>query len=152
MSTSCNEIGTVKKLMPDGRAVVVIRRAEACHSCVAKGACQTLGGQTKDMTLVLANDLGAKPGDEVTLTLAEGSVIKASAVLYLLPAVGLVGGATLGWRFAADLGLGLDPASIIGAAVGLLVGFGATKLVSSKMSKQEEYTPHLTSIRTDSPS
>ena len=147
MSVSCQETAAVTGIHPDGRAIVVIQRAEACHSCSAKGACQTLGGKTQDMTLVLENTLDVKPGDQVILSMAEASVIKASAVLYLIPAIGLVGGALLGWSQSTALGMGSDPASILGAAVGLVVGFVATKLVAGSMSKKPHYTPHLKSVQ-----
>ncbi len=128
-------------------AVVKIRRAEACHACAAKGACQSLGGKTEDVSLVVENTLDAKPGDMVVLTLPESSVIKASAVLYLLPASGLITGAIVGWLLGPELGVSTDPASIAGCLAGLLAGLGLAHLVGKRMGRDKRYIPRLTAIR-----
>jgi sigma-E factor negative regulatory protein RseC len=146
MSYSCQETAFVTGLSPDGRAVVKVRRAEACQACSAKGACTALGGKTQDMVLVVDNTIGAKPGDSVILTLSEANFIKASAVLYLVPALGLVGGALAGSSFSTELGLKSDPASILGSLAGLVLGLLLTKLLSGKMSNNPKYIPRLTSI------
>jgi sigma-E factor negative regulatory protein RseC len=131
---------------PDGRALVTIRRAEACHSCAAAGACQALGGQTKDVVLVVENHLGAKVGDQVTLSMAESSVLKASAVLYLLPACGLIAGAIVGWKLSVPMGWGGDPASIMGSTLGLGLGLYLARVLSRKMTRSTRYVPNLTAI------
>ncbi len=146
MSYSCQEIAVVTGLSPDGRAIVKVRRAEACQTCSAKSACMALGGKTQDVVLVVDNTVGATPGDSVVLTLSEANFIKASAVLYLVPALGLIGGALAGNSFYVELGLKSDPAAIIGSVVGLAVGLLVTKLLSGQMSKDPKYIPRLTSI------
>ena len=146
MSHSCQENAVVTGISQDGRAVVKVRRAEACQACSAKSACTALGGKTQDVVLVVDNTIGAKPGDSVVLTLSEANFIKASAVLYLVPALGLVGGALAGSTYAAEVGLGSDPASILGSLAGLVLGLVITKLLSRKMSKNPKYIPSLTSI------
>lgn len=146
MSQSCQETAIVTGISQDGRAVVKVRRAEACQACSAKSACTALGGKTQDMVLVVDNTLGAKPGDSVVLTLSEANFIKASAVLYLVPALGLIGGALAGSSYAEEFGLASDPASILGSLAGLVLGLVITKLVSGKMSKNPKYIPRLSSI------
>ncbi len=146
MSYSCQEIAVVTGLSPDGRAIVKVRRAEACQACSAKSACMALGGKTQDVVLVVDNTVGASPGDSVVLTLSEANFIKASAVLYLVPALGLIGGALAGSSFYAELGLNSDPASIIGSLVGLGLGLLLTKILSGRMSKNPKYIPRLTSV------
>jgi sigma-E factor negative regulatory protein RseC len=146
MSYSCQETAFVTGLSPNGRAIVKVRRAEACQTCSSKGACTALGGKTQDMVLVVDNTIGAKPGDSVILTLSEANFVKASAVLYLVPALGLIGGALAGSSFSVELGLKSDPASILGSLAGLGLGLLITKLLSGKMSKNPKYIPRLTSI------
>ena len=146
MSASCNELAVVTGLAPDGRVAVSVRRAEGCSSCSAISACSALGGQNDETTWLLDNAIGARPGDEVVLALSEANVLKASAVLYMVPALTLMGGAALGWSMAGRLGMGADPASILGATVGVLVGFAITKLVGGWMGKGSRYLPVLSSI------
>jgi sigma-E factor negative regulatory protein RseC len=146
MSATCHEEGMVSALIPGDRARVTIERSEACHSCSAKGACQALGGQTKDLELVVDNAIGARPGDRVQLTLAESAVLKASATLYLLPALGLVGGAGGGWALAQRMAWSSDPASIAGAAIGLVLGLLMARLVGARLSRDRAFIPRLTAI------
>ncbi len=146
MSVSCQEVAMVTEVTKEG-AVVKIRRAEACHACAARGACQSLGGKTEDISLVVENTLDARPGDMVVLTLPESSVIKASAVLYLLPASGLVAGALAGWLLGPKMGFRTDPASIIGSLVGLVVGLGLAHLAGKRMGRDKRYIPRLTAIK-----
>jgi len=146
MSDACKETGLVTDFAGENRIFVKIRRAEACHSCSARTACFTLGGQSKEMVLELDNTINARPGDEVTLSMPEGSIIKASMVLYLIPAVGLLVGAILGNRLAGIWGMSPDAVSIAGSLVGLTVGFLISKGLSVKMSKESNYAPKLYSI------
>lgn len=146
MATTCHEEATVTGTAPGGRVQVTVARGEACHACAAKGACQALGGQTKDIVLLVDNDLDAGPGDRVRITMAESAVVKASAVLYLLPALGLIGGATGGWGLALSRGWQADPPAIIGALAGLIVGFALSRLVGGRMSRRRAFAPRMTAI------
>ena len=72
-------------LNPDGTAQVAYLRQSACsgdcHKCSGCGAVQ------QTMIFTARNPIGAKPGDMVTVESATGPVLKAAAVLYLLPLV-----------------------------------------------------------------
>jgi sigma-E factor negative regulatory protein RseC len=140
---SCNEEAQVTAIQPDGRARVTVERGEACHACAARGACQTLGGQTRSFEILVENGIGAAPGDRVVLALDESALIKASAVLYLLPAVGLLGGALGGYGIAAARGLATDPAAIAGSVAGLLAGLLASRLVSRVLERKRTFVPRM---------
>ena len=146
MSTECREVGTVLRPTPRGEIVVQIKRAEACHSCAARGACQTLGGSVQDFDVVVENRLDARPGDRVVLSIAEASVLTASAVLYLIPAVLLAVGVVIGSVVAPILDVKSDPASIVGSIAGLAVGLAVTKIVGRRLENDTRYAPRLTAI------
>jgi len=146
MATTCHEEATVTGDAPGGRIQVTVERGEACHACQARGACQTLGGQTKDIVLLVDNELNATPGDRVRITMAETAVIKASAVLYLFPALGLIGGAAAGWSIGSAQGWETDPSAVVGALGGLVLGFFVSWLVGSRMSRNKAFAPRLTAI------
>lgn len=145
MSAVCRETGVVDRV-DRGFAHVSIERVDACNTCESKGACQTLGGKAKDIVIKVENTVGAAAGDRVVLELAEVSVIQASAAVYLIPAVGLTGGAVLG----AEMGLGFlskgDGATLVGAVLGLLVGFGLSHLIARRIASNPELTPRLLEI------
>ena len=145
-SEACNETGVVTVCMPDGRVAVRVSRSEACQGCSSKSACNTLGGDTKDVVLVVKNELNAQPGDRVQLAMAEANVLKASAALYLLPALALMAGAGLGWQLAPLLAWGRDPASMVGAALGLLTGLLGTRILSKRLSRTERFAPRIRAV------
>ena len=89
---------------PDDTAQVVYVRQSACsgdcHKCSGCGAVQ------QAMIFTAHNPIGARPGDLVTVESATGPVLKAAAVLYLLPLVMFIGGYLLGmqWQLGGLLG------------------------------------------------
>ena len=141
MSNTCQETGLVTGFDEDGHALVKIRRVDACHSCAARGACQALGGQSKEMLIPVDNTLDVQVGNSVILGLPEVSVVKASAAVYLLPASGLIGGALTAWKLAAPQSG--DGMVLIGAIAGLLLGLIAARILTKKMATDPRYQPKL---------
>ena len=90
---------------PNGMARVSVLRQSACsgdcHKCAGCGAAE----QTMIFTAV--NPIGAKPGDLVTVESASGPVLKAAAVLYMVPRVLFIAGYLLGmqWKLGGLTGL-----------------------------------------------
>ena len=115
-------------------------------ACESRGACTALGGQVKDHILVIANPLGAEPGQSVRLHLPESSVVNAAFVLYGLPALALIAGAGTGNALAGSLGLGSDPATALGAGLGLVLGLVLVWLLNRKLGDAERYRPHMVDI------
>lgn len=148
MSPACQETGLVLETLPEGKVAVRIRRSEACGSCEAKGACAAFGGKTEDVTLVVENTLEAETGDEVVLELTEAAVIKASAAVYLIPAVNLILGGLAGVAIADFLHTDKDAATLLGAALGLLLGLVVSGRIGGKMADNPQYIPTLIEIRT----
>lgn len=79
-----------------------------CHKCSGCGAAK------ETLTLTAENPIGAKPGQLVRITASSGPVLKAAAILYLLPIALLIAGYLLfmpkqlaGWGGGIGFGLGL---------------------------------------------
>lgn len=147
MTQTCQEAGIVSAAFEDGRIEVRIRRAEACGSCEARGACGMLGGGAEDITLTVENTLGAEVGDEVLLGLSEVAVIKASATVYLIPAINLILGGLIGVGVADFLRADKDAAALLGAAAGLALGLLLSGRIGGKMADDPQYVPTLMQIR-----
>jgi sigma-E factor negative regulatory protein RseC len=96
-----------------GRAKVAITRSEACGNCPAKSMCSTASGNIN--VLEVRNSVEARAGQTVIIELQPETLVKATAMVYLLPAVAMVTGTTVGW-----LKTGSDPGAMIGALVGLI--------------------------------
>ena len=75
----------VKETFDDGTATVIHVRESACSGDCHK--CSGCGAAKETILLKAKNPIGAARGDLVKLESASGPVLKAAAVLYLLPMV-----------------------------------------------------------------
>ena len=105
------ETATVVSTSP-GQAKVAIVRSEACGNCPSKSMCSTASGNIN--VLEVRNPVEARPGQKVIVELGPAALVKATAMVYLLPATAMVTGATAGW-----LQSGTDPGAMVGALAGL---------------------------------
>lgn len=92
----------VKETHPDGTATVIHVRESACSGDCHK--CSGCGAATEAIIFEAKNPIGAKTGDLVTVCSETGPVLKAAAMLYVLPLVLFFGG------YAAGAALGLSGA------------------------------------------
>ena len=117
----------VRRLLPEGRAEVIRVRESACsgdcHKCSGCGAAQ------QTMIFTAENAIGAREGDLVMVSSGSAAVLKAAAVLYLLPLALFLAGYLLGqslWRLGLLFG-------ILGVALGIVL----IKLYDKRFSKKE---------------
>lgn len=108
------ETATVVSTSAD-KAKVAIVRSEACGSCPAKSMCSAAASGNLNV-LEVRNPVEAMPGEKVIIELQPAALVKATALVYLLPATTMLVGATAGW-----LKTGTDLGSIIGAVSGLAI-------------------------------
>ena len=101
----------VRETYSDGTAQVVCIRESACsgdcHKCSGYGAAKAV------ILLTAVNPIGAGTGDLVNLRSETGPVLKAAAVLYIVPLVLFFAGYLIGGAIAACVGFALG----IGLAV-----------------------------------
>ena len=121
------QVVKVRRLLPEGRAEVILVRESACsgdcHKCSGCGAAQ------QTLLLTAENPIGARVGDLVVISSGSAVVLKAAAVLYLLPLALFLAGYLLGqllWQRGALLGL-----------CGVALGIAAIKLFDKRLSKKE---------------
>ena len=89
---------------PDGTAQVACLRQSACSGDCHK--CSGCGAVEQTMIFTARNPIGARPGDTVTVESATGPVLKAAAVLYMLPLMLFIAGYLVGmqWNLGALIG------------------------------------------------
>ncbi len=121
----------VKRLLPDSMAEVVRIRESACsgdcHKCSGCGAAQ------QTVLLTAKNPIGARPGDMVVVSSETKTVLKAAAVLYMVPLVLFLAGYLLGES--------LWQAGILPGVAGLLLGLLVVKIYDRALAKKDiEYT------------
>ena len=121
----------VRRLLPDSMAEVIRVRESACSGECHK--CSGCGSSKQTMLLTAKNPIGAQPGDLVVMSSESGSVLKAAAILYMLPLLLFITGYLLGeslWQRGALAGL-----------AGVLLGFVLIKIYDRHFSKKTiEYT------------
>ena len=111
--------GTIKKLLPGGRAEVEVTRRSACgHDCAKCGGCGGLETQTLYVTARNHTDAGI--GDRVLIEGETGRVLGLAALVYMLPLVLFfigyaIGNAVGGGAAGALVGGVLFALGIIGA-------------------------------------
>lgn len=99
--------------------VEVPGRAPTCGNCKTADACQTglLGLSAGPRRYRLENRIGARVGDRVQLTVAEGTLWRASLLSYVLPLLLALCGATIGQFMGGDLSAAAG--TVVGLACGL---------------------------------
>jgi sigma-E factor negative regulatory protein RseC len=129
---------------------VVVKRSTMCEGCNAKGACHTLGGG-KDMEAQALNSIGASQGDRVLLKIGEGSLLKMSFLVYMLPAMAMIAGAFIGYNNAGTFGFTPELFSII-VSVSLLAVSVLIVILAGKMMKgKRKYMPEVIKILAGGP-
>jgi len=140
------ERGTVQEVMGE-KALVVTDRQSMCGQCVAKGYCHMLGGG-KEMIAEALNPIGAKTGDTVKIGIPSGTVAKASFVVYMIPAVGLVGGALAGYFWGKSSGMEYNLTTLAGCLTGLGISLIVVRLLSNILGERPSYQPEIIKILT----
>ncbi len=142
----CIEQGVVTRLI-DGRwAVVSATRSEACATCSSKGTCSALGGESSSTQVRARNDVGARPGDRVSVGMAGSSIVGAAALLYFFPAVAIIGGAVAGQHVGAARGTNPDAGAALGAAAALAISLILIGFIGRRLARRREFIPRITAI------
>ena len=117
----------VTRVFPNGTAQVVRIRESACSGDCHK--CSGCGAAEQKMLFLAQNPIGARPGDLAIVSADSAPVLKAAAVLYILPLVlflaGYIGGMYL--NMAGWLG-----------ALGFLLGIAAVVVYDRRTAKKQE--------------
>lgn len=77
----------------------------------------------------VANRIGARVGDSVTVIVPEGAVLRAALLAYLLPVVLVIAGAAVGTTISTS-----DIVALIGAGAGLALGLLVLRLAQRRLA------------------
>ena len=132
------ERGIVEKVEP-GWAWVKTKRSGACNSCGSRHHCLTQGG---DQMLVKAqNSVHAKKGDEVELYLSTKTRLKGTAIVYLLPVLGILVGALSANPLSEALGLNPSLGMAFFTLTGLISSVFLMRSLANRMAANQALTP-----------
>ena len=113
-------------------------RAASCENCSKTEACsEGLIGSAGVRRYRLANSIGARVGDRVQLTIADGGLWQASLASYVLPLLLAMAGAMLGQAMGSDGR----------AAIGTLLGLGVGLLLLRRRELRVRHDQNLVSLQ-----
>jgi sigma-E factor negative regulatory protein RseC len=118
-------------------AFVQASQATGCEPCSGKGCGAGKLSQlfcSKPRQFQVDNSINAGVGDEVIVSVAEGSVLRGISVVYLLPLLLLVMGAMLGNTWIGQPGQ-RDGYAAAGAMLGLAAGFVIARWISLRQNR-----------------
>ncbi len=124
----------------EGHAVVEPVQGGSCTLCGSGKGC----GSSKLSQLFcvrprrfrVRNTIRAHVGEEVLVTVEDGTLLRSAAILYGLPMLFLFGGALLG-SYWISTAANPDAGAAVGAGIGLLVGFLSARYVTSTLFTDE---------------
>ncbi|MBN2123159.1 MAG: SoxR reducing system RseC family protein [Deltaproteobacteria bacterium] len=126
------------------KAQVRIKRHSACAHCEGRDSCHVFDG--KDMVLEIRNDLHARTGDRVEITVPTRSLLKLTLLVYFFPVLALIVGAFLGNHWGPSLGTGPATGSVLGGSVAMAVAFFGLRRVDRAARSKSEYQPRMRRI------
>jgi sigma-E factor negative regulatory protein RseC len=130
------ERGTVEKVEP-GWAWVKTKRSSACASCDSHHHCSMVeGGEVKAQ-----NTARAKKGDEVELYLSTKTKLKCTAIVYLIPVLGIFLGAFSADPLSKALGLNPSLAMVVFTLTGLVSAIFLMRYLANRMAAGQTLTP-----------
>lgn len=131
------DLGKIVNLSGD-MAEVSISPHGGCENCVLKSSCSP--GETTRLLWAQNPGVG-KVGDEVVVELKPEVKVFGSALVFILPLIGLFIGYLIGisWGGNSDY-------AVLGALIGLVVFFGLVRLVDGFLSKKHNLKPTITQV------
>lgn len=116
--------------------------ADGCSVCEGKGCGSSKVTQlfcSKPRHFQVENRIDANVGDQVIISIVEGTVLRGISLVYLLPLTLMFAGATGGWFAGGQQ----DGYAALGAFTGLLCGFFMAKRLMVRESRQQPYIARL---------
>jgi len=138
-----NERGVVEKIVHQ-KAVIKLQRSAGCDTCEARGSCHAEGD--KEMLVEVENELHAREGDAVEVSMPARSVAKMALVVYLGPVAALIAGAFAGDALGKSFEMDSPLAPVIGGLVLLAASLLALKGFDRFARSRPQYHPHMTRI------
>ncbi len=137
------EKGIVEAVAGD-KVVIRITQSSSCGTCESRAACSI--ENDKEIRVEVKNDLHAKAGDHVEISLPAPSLFKMGMLVYLFPVLALIFGAGIGHLSAGYLEMDANLASITGGIAALGISFAVLRIIDRSVRSKPEYSPRMTRI------
>jgi sigma-E factor negative regulatory protein RseC len=138
-----SEQGIVEKIAGN-KAVIRIERTSACATCESRGHCEMASDQK--MVIEVPNELNARDGDRVEVSIPSGALLKLGLAVYLFPIFALIAGAGAGSRWGALGGLSPSLASVVGGGLATAMAFAGLRMLDRHLVTSGQAVPRMTRI------
>ncbi len=132
------ERGIVERVEP-GWAWVKTKSSSACSSCGSRHHCLTQGSD--QMVVKAQNSAHAKKGDEVELYLSSKTKLKGTAIVYLIPVLGVFVGAFSANPISAAIGLNPSLGMALFTLIGLISSVFLMRYLAHRMESDQSLIP-----------
>lgn len=139
-----NQRGYVIELVDGTTAKIKMQKHSACAAC---GKCAS-STDKKDIIVEVDNNIGAKVGDYVEVNMDSVNVIKAAAIVYIVPLIALLGGTIISYGIFNFIDIGMNK-EVLSGFIGIVLTIISYLLIKSKDRKFREsrnYIPIITKI------
>jgi sigma-E factor negative regulatory protein RseC len=104
-----------------------------CGHCDSEGGCGSstltkMFCSNKPRNFKVRNEVSAKVGDEIQVSIPDGVLLRGAMKMYVLPLILLLAGGIAGVGLAGGEAAGRDAYAVTGAVIGLLLGFILARL------------------------
>ncbi len=128
----------------NGTALVQTKKSSACKACASRKSCSAKDGE--DMEINANNDIGAKIGNTVIISLKTSFLLKASFLIHIFPILCLLIGAVIGNEAAKFFSFDASDLSAITGILFLFLSFFYIKSKGNKLSQKEDFIPKIIRI------
>lgn len=139
-----NQRGYVIELVDGTTAKIKMQKHSACAAC---GKCAS-SADKKDIIVEVDNNIGAKVGDYVEVNMDSVNVIKAAAIVYIVPLIALLGGTIISYGILNFIDIGMNK-EVLSGFIGIVLTAISYLLIKSKDRKFREsrnYIPIITKV------
>ncbi len=141
-----SEEGIVERILKQ-KAVVRIQQSSKCATCDSRDSCDV--SSDKKILIEVANDLQAKIGDLVEISMPENSLLQLSMLVYLLPIIALIAGALVGENMAGHLNTDPNLTAVFSGGAAMALVFIILRWLDHSTDFREKYYPRMTRIITN---
>ena len=114
--------------------------------CSEASACDLGVHEGRADVVTVDNKVGARPGDRVELDLPGNATLKLSALVWVLPLLGLVGGAAAGAALGSRFGGSEDVAALLGAGAGIAGVFVGLRRIDRRVAGDDRIIPYIVRV------
>lgn len=136
------EVGTVISIHSLDIVEVETVRTSSCQACKAKSACGHHAiaqvSSTNRMRVFAKDSFSSRVGETVTIGIPEESILSASILMYLIPLIGLMIGATVSSIFTDQVYL-----AVLFSIFGLVSGLWIARKQSIKHQSNPNFHPRV---------